>query len=246
VKLTRLVMGMPVTVEVVGSDEQRAAIGRVFNWFEAVDRRYSTYKPDSDISRLNRGELARGQAPAEVREVLAACEHLRDRTNGYFDALRPDGRLDPSGYIKGWSIARAGALLDSAGLRNYCIEAGGDILISGHNADRDPWRVGIRHPGRRHEIVKVLRLNGGAVATSGAYERGEHIYDPHTGAAAKGPASVTVVGSDIAWTDAAATAAFAMGARGAEWLARQPGLECYVIGHDEQASFTPGLVQYSR
>jgi thiamine biosynthesis lipoprotein len=239
-------MGMPITVEVASASEPdaKAGIGQVFDWFHQVDQTYSTYKPESIISRINQGKLKLQQATGEVREVLAAGEHMRSRTGGYFDMRLPDGHIDPSGYVKGWSIGRAGRTLDRAGLENYCIEAGGDILVRGHNPDGRPWRVGIRHPKHHDQVVKVLELTWGAVATSGTYERGEHIYDPHSGRPAQGPASVTVVGSDIAWTDVAATAAFAMGASGTEWLAQQTGLECYVIGHNGSATFTPGLKKY--
>ena len=243
---TQAVMGMPITVQVAGAPEAvaKSVTGQVFAWFRHVDRTFSTYKSGSQISLMNRGKLTAAKAAPEVREVLAACDRMRDRTDGYFDMRRPDGQIDPSGYVKGWSIGRAGELLDAAGLENYCVEAGGDILVQGHNLDGGPWRVGIRNPTRHEEMVKVLHLTRGAVATSGAYERGEHIYDPHSGQAAQGPASVTVVGPDIAWTDVAATAAFAMGRAGADWLARQKGLNCYVIGHDGLASFTPGLRGY--
>ena len=51
---TRLVMGMPVTVEIVGCGEP-SLIDRVFAWFDAVDRRFSTYRADSEISSINSG-----------------------------------------------------------------------------------------------------------------------------------------------------------------------------------------------
>jgi thiamine biosynthesis lipoprotein len=237
-KEVRSIMGMPVSIEVVGDEAE--AMERAFEHLVWVDEKFSTYKPGSQISRLNRGELE--QADPAVREVLAACEAMRQRTDGYFDVKRGDG-IDPSGYVKGWAIRGAAQLLEREGVRDYCVEAGGDLQAQGHNSDGQPWKIGIRHPQHRHQIVKVLHMTDGAVATSGNYERGEHIYDPHTGRPATGLASVTVVGSDIIWADVAATAAFAMGAAGAGWLA-QKGLECYVIGHDGKATFTPGLREY--
>jgi thiamine biosynthesis lipoprotein len=246
VKTTRVVMGMPITIEVVsGKDLQvRKAIDGAFGHLHWVDKTFSAYKPDSEISRINQGELKLADAHSLVQQVISACDEMRDRTEGYFDMRRSDGTIDPSGYVKGWAIWGTGGLLEESGMPNFCIEAGGDILVRGHNSEGEPWRVGIRNPVKGDEIVKVLRVNNGAVATSGTYERGEHIYNPHTGVPAAELASVTVMGPDIIWADVAATAAFAMGGQGAEWLAREPGLECYVIGHDGKAMFTPGLKRY--
>jgi FAD:protein FMN transferase len=214
---TEHVMGMPVTVDV-----RDGAAESVFDWFRWVDATFSTYKPTSEISRLNRGER-RGGHPL-VREVLARCEELRSLTGGYFDA-RAGGRLDPSGLVKGWAVDCAAALLEAAGARRFLIDAGGDVLVRGG----EPWRVGIRHPHERDKVAAVIQLADGAVATSGAYERGEHILDPHTGRPARGAVSVTVVGRDLATADAYATAAFAMGESGPEWTARLPGYAAMTV-----------------
>jgi thiamine biosynthesis lipoprotein len=237
-------MGMPITVEVILADGEEANrnIDRAFDYFREVDRTFSTYKPDSEISRINRRELAPEDAPEVVLDVLAQCETMKRRTGGYFDIVR-DGQMDPSGLVKGWSIGEAAKLLDEAGMRNYCITAGGDIQLRGRNAEGELWRVGIKHPARPQEIVKVLRLTDMAVATSGTYERGEHIYDPQSGRAATHWVGLTVVGPGICEVDVFATAAFAMGASGPAWLAEQ-GYECYAIGQDGVAVFTAGLANY--
>ncbi len=238
-------MGMPVTVEVAAeSDTAEAAIEAVFAWFGEVDRTYSPFKAYSVISRLREGQIRLGEAPNEVREVLAAGKAMKGVTDGFFDMQRPDGRLDPSGYVKGWAIERAAEQLERRALHDYCIEAGGDIQTGGKNTKGKPWRVGIRNPERPAEIVKVLHVRGQAVATSGNYERGAHIYDPKTGHATGEVASVTVVGPRITWVDVAATAAFAMGTRAAAWIAQQPDLEAYVIDHSGRATLTPRLEQY--
>ena len=221
---------MPVTVSGVGAD----AAAEVFAWLRGVDALFSTYRPDSEISRLDRGVLALPDADPLVREVLARCERLRAATGGYFDA-RASGRLDPSGLVKGWAVERAGALLEARGARRFCISAGGDLMVRG-----GPWRVGVRHPRRRRRLAAALAVSDAAVATSGAYERGAHVVDPHTGSPARGSASVTVVGPDLGTADAYATAAFAMGARGPAWTAGLEGYEAMtVIGRRVLA--TPGF-----
>lgn len=192
------VMGMPVRVE--GSIDA----ARVFAWLRWVDATFSTYRPDSEISRLDRGEPV---VPHPlVREVLERCDALRRETGGYFD-MRAGGSLDPSGYVKGWAVQRAAAF----GRGRFLIDAGGDVVLRGR------WRVGLRHPYERDRLAAALVLEDCAVATSGLYERGPHIVDPYTGRPAEALASVTVIGSDLGTADAYATAAFARG--DAAWTA---------------------------
>jgi thiamine biosynthesis lipoprotein len=217
------VMGMPVLVDVRDAGTGADAVDRVFAWLRFVDATFSTYRSDSEVCRLDRGELAPGDAHPLVREVLARCERLRVRTGGYFDA-RAAGRLDPSGLVKGWAVDRAGALLDAAGARRFCVNAGGDVLVRG-----GPWRVGVQHPREPNRLAAALSLTDAAVATSGAYERGEHILDPHRGRPPAGTLAVTVVGRDLATADAYATAAFAMGERGPAWTAGLRGCGAMTI-----------------
>jgi FAD:protein FMN transferase len=216
-------MGMPVVVDVRDGDVGSAALDRAFKWLRFVDATFSTYRADSEICRLDRGELALRDAHPVVREVLARCERLRVATGGYFDA-RARGPLDPSGLVKGWSVERAAGLLSAAGARRFCVNAGGDVLVRG-----GPWRVGVQHPHRRDRLAAVLSLTDGAVATSGTYERGEHILDPHTRQPPSGALAVTVLGRDLATADAFATAAFAMGERGPAWTARLRGCGAMTI-----------------
>lgn len=220
------VMGMPVVVEVrdgeVGDD--------VFDWFRHVDETFSTYKQGSEVSRIRRGELALADASDEVREVYARCDELRRETSGFFDIAAVDG--DPSGYVKGWAVDRAADLFTG----EYAINAGGDIRTRGH------WRIGIQHPLDKDAVAQVLEGDDLAVATSGAYERGEHVRDPRTGSAPAGILSVTIVGPDLATADAYATAAFAMGGRRAVgWTARLRGYEAMTILVDGRVLLTPGF-----
>ena len=154
-------MGMPVAVSGVDAE----AAEEVFAWLRRVDALFSTYRPDSEVSRLARGELALRDADPLVREVLERCEQLRVETGGFFDA-RAGGRLDPSGFVKGWAVDRAAAQLEARGARRVCVSAGGDLVARG-----GPWRVGVRHPRRRRRLAAVLAVSDAAVATSGAYER---------------------------------------------------------------------------
>jgi thiamine biosynthesis lipoprotein len=242
-------MGTTISIDVEPPLVSDATLDVVIAGLHAVDARFSTYKPDSEISRLMRGELAEADASPDVRHVIAACEHLAIVTGGAFDARRhrADGRLDPSGFVKGWAIEEAAWRIDEAGGRNYWINAGGDIVARGEAAPGRPWRVGIRHPDEAHRVASVLAVSDRAVATSGDYERGEHITDPRTGRAAAGLRSVTVVGPRLAFTDAYATAVYAMGLNGLTWLVndgRADDYAAYAITDDGRAVWTEGMDRY--
>ena len=241
-------MGTTVSVDIQPPLVPPDVLDAVFDQLHDIDARFSTYKPDSEISRLMRGELREEDASLDVRHVLAACDHLAIATDGAFDARghRADGRLDPSGYVKGWAVEEAAWRLDTAGARNYWINAGGDIVARGHAAPGRPWRVGIRHPDQADRVAAVLAVSDRAVATSGAYERGGHIIDPRSGRPATGLRSVTVVGPGLAFTDAYATAVYAMGLEGLGWLADHEGAAyaAYAITDDDRAIWTEGMDRY--
>ena len=236
-------MGMLVTVDVRDAGAGAEAAGQAFAWLRWVDATFSTYDPASEISQLGRGELALREAHPLVRSVLARCERLRRRTGGYFD-VRAGGALDPSGLVKGWAVQRAGRMLEAAGARNVCVDAGGDLFLRGGSAPATPWRVGIRHPHERDRLAAVLALADAGVATSGCYERGPHIVDPHTGRPPEGVASVTVVGPDLAIADAYATAAFAMGADGPAWTAGLAPYEAMTVLSGDRVLSTPGFLRH--
>ena len=235
------IMGMPIVVDVRDVDGP-AALEPLFDWFRAVDETFSTYKAGSEICRLNRGELSLADAHPDVCEVLTRCEELCIETNGYFD-VRAAGAA-PSirpGLVKGWSVDRAAAIADELGWRNYAINAGGDIRLRGGALPAPVWCIGIQHPEDRGKVVAVVVGDDLAVATSGAYARGEHVIDPHTGRAAEGVLSVTITGPDLATADAYATAAFAMGTRGPAWTARLRGHEAMTLLADGRSLRTPGF-----
>jgi thiamine biosynthesis lipoprotein len=236
------VMGMPIIVDVRDAHVADGVLDEVFAWFRWVDSTFSTFKPESEICRLDRGELTPEQADPEVRAVLARCDELCAETGGYFDVRANASRqLDPSGLVKGWSVDRAAAILDAAGAANYVVNAGGDIRLRGGALPEKVWRVGIQHPLERELVAAVVQSADLAVATSGAYERGEHVFDPHTGLPPAGVLSVTVTGPDLATADAYATTAFAMGPRAAPWTSTLEGYEAMTILADGRVLLTQGF-----
>lgn len=229
------VMGTVVSIDVRDPDPADPAIAATIEtavaWLHEVDARFSTYREDSEIRRLDRGELALDDCHPDVRHVVRACEDLRRETGGAFDARghRADGGLDPSGYVKGWAVDEAADLLVAAGARAFAINAGGDVVARGEEAPGEPWRVGIRHPADPAQVAAVLAIRDAAVATSGLYERGPHIRDPRSGATPDAYASITVVGPRLGPADAYATTAFALGAAGPAWIAGRPGFGVLAI-----------------
>jgi thiamine biosynthesis lipoprotein len=234
------VMGIPVGIDVRDDAIGPAALDRAFAWLRSVDAAFSTYRADSEVSRLNAGTLTGAQASPAVRAVLERCSALRARTHGCFD-VRARGPLDPSAFVKGWAVEEAARMLADDGARNLCVHAGGDVRVRGERAPGRPWRVGVRHPRRPDRVAAVLRARDLAIATSGAYERGAHIVDPRTGEPPAGVLSVTVLGPDLGTADAYATAAFAMGADGPEWTLGLGDYEALTILSDGRVLSTPGV-----
>ncbi|HZV25858.1 MAG TPA: FAD:protein FMN transferase [Acidothermaceae bacterium] len=238
------VMGTVVSFDVRFADESQralmqAGIADAVTWLHRVDDVFSTYRDDSQVSRLGRGELRLADCDGDVEEVLELCAQVGRETDGYFSSTY-GGRLDPTGLVKGWAIQRASELLSSAGSAHHLVNGGGDIQTVGGSAPGVPWQIGIAHPLERGALASVVDLTDGAVATSGIAERGAHVIDPFTGQPAVALASVTVVGSDLIRTDAYATAGLAMGERAHRWLESCVGYEAFAVAADGVGWCTSG------
>jgi thiamine biosynthesis lipoprotein len=232
------VMGLPVSVALRGRHEEGPAAdvawAGVLADLREADRIFSTYRDDSFVSRLDRGEVVAADGPPEVAHVLALGERARQESGGAFDVVR-DGRLDPSGVVKGWAAERASrhlALLDDT---DYCLSAGGDITCRAA-AHAEPWRIGIEDPRDPTRVLAVVPLRTGAVATSGTAHRGAHLVDARTGRVPSGVASVTVIGRSLTWADIDATAAYAQGEQAAAWLRTRPIESALVVTPDGRAA----------
>lgn len=218
------VMGTTVTVDVrdpgVGDTVVRAALGIL----TAIEDRFTTFREESAVARIGRGQLRVEDAPDDVREVLQACAVLRAESDGAFDAWR-GGRLDPSGYVKGWAGDRAADVLRAGGATAFAVNLGGDVVCGDGPSAGVPWRIGIRDPDDDRRVLLVLGVEHGAVATSGLYERGGHVAHGRTGDVPAAWRSISVLAPDLATADAVATAALAMDADGPAWAASRFGCE---------------------
>lgn len=234
------VMGMPISLALRGryAEGERAdrAWAEVLDSLHEADRVFSTYRADSDVSRLARGEIGLADCPAEVAEVLELGEQARRESAGAFDIRRPgpDGSpvLDPSGVVKGWAVERAARTLERLPVTDFCLSAGGDMVCHTALADGAPWRIGIEDPLDPTRVIAVVPVWNGAVATSGLTHRGAHIVDPRSGEVPGALASVTVLAPTLTWADIDATAAFVLGERGVDWLRSRPHRRGIVVHRD--------------
>ncbi len=242
-KINKIMMGMPIIVEIVGNDQKIAStIENVFEYFEYIDQKFSVYKPDSEISKINRGEIMTDGFSSDMKEILRLAQITKEETYGYFDINR-NGKIDPSGIVKGWAIHNAGKIIKKFGYTNFYINAGGDIEVSGLNEQNKKWKVGIVNPFDQKTSIKTLYLTDCGVATSGNYERGNHIYNPLEQSQNE-IVSFTIIGPNVFEADRYATPAFAIGYRGIEFIERQKDLFGYIIDNKGIATMTSGFEQY--
>jgi thiamine biosynthesis lipoprotein len=158
--------------------------------------------------------------------------------------------LDLGAVAKGLAVDMAAREL--APFRDFAIDAGGDLYLSGLNPTGDPWSVGIRHPRTEGELIDSLRVSDMAVCTSGDYERRipglpkaaadeHHLLDPRTGLSPGSVASVTVLAQGAMLADALATAAFVLGPNEGIQLLDRMGVGGLIFTPDLRRYETRGL-----
>jgi len=223
------VMGTAVRFDTGDSADERP-LAEAIEWLHWVDQTFSVHRPDSQIMRLRTGAITETDVHSEVVGVLDRCMALRILTDGHFDH-RPETSLDPSGYVKGWAVQRAMNILEAPGPARRCIDAGGDMVLRGD------WNIGIKHPTEPARAALVLGLNDQAIATSGNYERGPHIWGDHL----VDLHSVSVVGPDLGTADALSTAVYSSGDFEGDWLDRFPDYEVAVITREQRILASPGI-----
>jgi FAD:protein FMN transferase len=248
-------MGTVVTIDVYTADGQaNAGIAAQLSAARAVlqqaDAVFSTWNPDSPVSRLRRGEITCAQAPDEVREVLEQCAVARELSGGWFDPWAMPGGVDPTGYVKGWAAQRALGAFRPDSASGVIVNAAGDVASFGGLGGGQPFKIGIADPASPRRLAAAVRLTG-AIATSGTYERGDHLIDPHSGRPAVRAASASVTGPDLGLADALATAVAVAGPPGLALIEALDGYEALVINGDgtpqwtERFPFAGGLAEHS-
>ena len=213
----------------VSADKLIQAFSEAEKFIYHVDEVFSTYKENSIISQLKREEIEISSCSNEVQEVWGLCKKTMELTDGAFNPWLKG--FDPSGLVKGWAAQKCGEIFEKYGVENSLVNAAGDLALRGGlltGGEVTPWEIGIRNPEIKDEIVESFKINTGAIATSGSYEKGAHIYDPFTNLIAIGARSVTVIGPDAAIADALATALMVSGKDGVNWFS-EPELKSYSV-----------------
>ncbi|WP_022899471.1 FAD:protein FMN transferase [Humibacter albus] len=232
----RQLMGTAFSLDVRGEIPDEL-IEQAFDAIEQAEARFSAFLPGSELSRLNRGELGLAETSDDMREVLRLADAFQQASGGAFSARR-DGKIDTDGIVKGWAAQRAADLLANGGATDFCLNAGGDIITRGAPEPGRHWQAGIRDPFEASKLLGVLVLGQGALATSGAYERGNHIDDPRTSATPRTWASVSVLDPDLTIADTLATAVYAMGADGPHWAQEEFGVSVITVDHAGHLTIT--------
>lgn len=226
-------MGSAVSVHIddeISHVSAERAWESVCEFLHVIENRFSTFLTTSEISRINSGDLHMLDASPDVVDVLDACTWLEHISDGAFNARRPDGSIDPAGFVKGWAAERAARLLLEAGLNNYYLRIGGDIQTHGLQSTGENWRVGIVDPHDSSRIRSYVDIpEDWAVATSGTAERGQHIWGKDSLAVDAQFSSMTVIGPHLMWADAFATIGFALGDAGIDWVEKFPDYTAFTL-----------------
>ena len=228
-------MGTVVSVEWSGRPDRLIAVETLF---EAADRRYSPYRPDSEVSRIADGSLALLDTSAELRELYASALGWRGETGGAFTPHRPDGGLDLNGIVKAWTMGEVGRAL---GHGDWCLNVGGDVLVSGLDPFGRSWVVGIVDPAARDRLLTSVPLVGArrAAATSGSAERGDHIWT--RGREAAEFVQVSVLANDIVTADVLATAIVSGGSATLDDVTERFDIDVLTVDQAGELRATPGM-----
>ena len=242
-------MGTVVSLTVASShyaqtavDELESAAAVVEDKFADLDLTFSLYRDGSEASRLARGELTLAYASKSMQELYVEAAEWRLATEGAFTAERPDGTLDLSGIVKAHAAREAALSLEALGLRDWCLNAGGDVLVSGspRPGTQEPWIAGIVDPQDRQALLGAYPLGTNrALATSGSAERGHHIWA--IGGSRPQFDQVSVSAMDIITADVLATAIVAGGARTLDQAVGKWNVEVLAVRQDGTILATPGF-----
>lgn len=217
-----------------------------------ADEIFSTYKPNSPISRLARGETNLASCPPVVAQIWDACDEWQSKTNGWFNAMTAQNTFDPSGLVKTWAAQNAANVLLAAGITDFTMNSGGDVYISDGVSQDVDWRIGISKTvsiaSPEAGVLTVIDLKDTkfrALATSGSAERGEHIWNPKAlnKEAAKELLQVSVVATDLVTADVWATAAFAEGTRAVDHLNQVEDIEALFVFANGDLAATDGFAR---
>jgi thiamine biosynthesis lipoprotein len=190
---------------------------------------------------------------AHIRARLPLIDYRKveiDDEAGTVFLARKGMRIHLGGIGKGYAVERAAAILRQAGIRDFMIQAGGDLYAGGLKEGK-PWRLGINDPrGPAGRLFAAVDLSDGTFSTSGDYARFfvkggiryHHLLDPASGLPARGCRSVTIVADSPTQADALSTGVFILGpADGMALVERLPGVEAVIVTATNEVIVSSGL-----
>ncbi len=244
-KKRKVIMAMPVVIDIADKNINVNVFKEIFDYLAYIDNTFSTYKENSEITKINNAKINYKSYSQDMKKILQLSKKTKDETNGYFD-IHNNGKLDPSGIVKGFAILKASQILKKKGYKNFYIDIAGDIEISGLNDKKEKWSVGLENPFFRTQIIKVLALTNKGIATSGNYIRGSHIWNnkERSEDLENNVMSISVIGKNVYEADRFATAAFSMGENGINFIENLSGFEAYMVLSNKNAIFTSGFENY--
>lgn len=237
---TKFIMGTAVTLDIPGTSDNHI-FKEVFDRLREIDEQFSPYKKTSELCRLQRGELAQKKLSTDMKRIIRACKKAEADTDGYFSA-RYSGEFEPSGYVKGWAIDQAQKMLESAGHKTFCVSIGGDLAAK--SSGQKTWSIGLQDPFDKAGYIGKLSGKNFAIATSGSYERGQHIVNPKTGKPAGELVSLSVFGPKIIKADILATAGFACGYSFIKLVEKHTSYEALAITKNSAMLATKGVQDF--
>jgi thiamine biosynthesis lipoprotein len=212
-----------------------------------------------DITYASAGQYydyRNGKKPSDrqLEQALPAINyrHVKiDPQASTIEFLQQGVRIDLGGIAKGYAVDRSMEILQSAGVENAIVSAGGDSRVIGRRWDR-PWNVGIRNPRNKDSIVSMIPLENSAISTSGDYERYfeedgiryHHILNPGTGKSSHEVHSSSIIGSVATDTDALSTSVFVLGVNeGLQLINSIPDTEAVIIDNQGRMHYSAGLAR---
>ena len=200
------------------------------------------------------GTMTEMPSPEKVAASVAKINYeniILDRTNSTVFLKEKGMKIGFGAIGKGYAANRAKMVMQDMGIQHGLVNAGGDLIAWGKQADSNDWKVAIADPKQQSEVLVWLSIQDMAIVTSGDYERyvefdGKryaHIIDPRTGYPATGLKSVTIVCPDAELADALATSVFILGeSDGIQLINQLVGIECLIVTDANEIKTSENLV----
>ena len=208
-----------------------------------------TVQPMVDLYKRHFETKGLPPSEAELDKVLALVDASAVQFDGKSVRFKKEGMgITLDGIAKGYIIDCAAELIKRQGIKHALINAGGDIRVAGGKRNGTPWKVGVQNPEKEGPYLDIVKIQDGAMATSGNYEiyydeekLYHHIVHPKTGISPRQSDSVTVMASSVMDADALSTAVFVMEpAAGRRFIEGIPGTACLILGRDKKRIASKG------